>query len=167
MQENNYTQTKNYFKNLAEQSNFINDFVGFFRREWLDRVSSTMKLKSPILALYDYRLGFDGPEQKTSTVRKVGFAIMFNNVKSGDLEGQYNAINEAEIMAVKILSRIRLDSYKENHMLYNAFLKDSVEISPVELSGNEFGVEVTFNLKNIQSLKVFKEDWKDIENICS
>ncbi|ANF51763.1 hypothetical protein A0O34_15165 [Chryseobacterium glaciei] len=166
MKENSYIEVKNYFENLSVQANFINDFVGFFQREWANRTASVKGLKTPALALFKYDLGFDGPDQNTVAVRKLGFAIMFNNIKPDDLEGQYIAIHDAEQLALKVLGRIRYDSNTPDHPLFNSFLKDSVEINPVELSGGEVGVDVLFNFKNKQLLKVDPEDWEDIENIC-
>lgn len=161
-----YLNTKNYFKTLVAQSNFLNDFVGFSSREWLAKKNSAAGLQEPILSLWKYELGFDGPENNTVAVRKVGFAIMYNTISSDDLEAQENAINDAEHLAIKVLSRIRHDNYQSSHFLYNAFIKESVKIDPVELSGNEFGVEVTFNLKNKQLLQIHQEDWKDILPEC-
>ena len=123
-------------------------------------------MQEPVLSLWKYELGFDGPENNTIAVRKIGFAIMYNEVKADDLEAQYNAIHNAEALAIKVLSRIRHDNYDNSHFLYNSFIKESVEISPVELSRDEFGVEVTFNLKNKQLLQVHQEDWKDIPHEC-
>jgi hypothetical protein len=37
MKENSYLQIKNYFENLVQQSKFLNDFVGFFSREWAEK----------------------------------------------------------------------------------------------------------------------------------
>lgn len=166
MNDNSYILTKNYFENLVAQSNFLNDFVGFFQREWANRTASVKGLQSPTLALFKYELGFDGPDNNTVAVRKIGFGIMFNKIKPDDLAAQYQAINDAEFLATKVLARIRYDNFLTDHFLYNSFLKESVEINPVELSGSEFGVEVTFNLKNKQSLKVLTEDWKDIDKVC-
>ena len=166
MQENSYIKTKDYFENLVNQSNFINDFVGFFQREWADRTASVKGLNSPTLALFKYDLGFEGPEQNTIAVRKIGFAVMFNNIKAGDLDAQYTAIHDAEQLALKILARIRHDNYEKEHFMYNSFIKESVEINPVELSGNEFGVDVLFSMKNIQKLFVIQEDWKDFPHEC-
>ena len=124
-------------------------------------------LKAPVLALFNYKLGFDGPDQNSVAVRKIGFAIMFNKIPAGDFQAQYNAIYEAEKLALKVLSRIWIDSQNESHFLYNSFLKDSIEIEPVELSSSDFGVDVIFNLKNKQLLKVDESDWKDLDHICS
>lgn len=166
MKENSYIITKNYFENLVLQSNFINDFVGFFEREWNSKKASVKGLKSPVLALFKYTLGFDGPNENSLAVRKVGFAIMFNGIKSGDLDAQYLAIDHAEDLAVKILSRMKIDSSDPDHFLYNSLLKDSVEINPVELSAGDFGVDVLFNIKNKQVLKVDPADWKDMDHLC-
>lgn len=166
MEENSYIETKNYFEELANKSRFINDFVGFFQREWASKKATVKGLQEPVLSMWKYELGFDGPDQNTIAVREIGFAVMYNKVKPDDLCGQYNAIHNAERLAIKLLSRIKWDSNEKDHFLYNSFLKDSVKIMPVELSGNEFGVDVTFNLKNKQLLTVSPEDWNDIENVC-
>lgn len=166
MKETSYLQIKNYFGNIVDQAKFLNDFVGFFQREWANRTASVKGLKSPTLALFKYELGFDGPDQNTVAVRKIGFAIMFNNIKPDDLEAQYIAIDGAEQLAKKVLSRIRHDSNTPENPLFNSFLKDSVEINPVELSGGEVGVDVLFNLKNKQILKVDPDDWNDNLNVC-
>lgn len=166
MKENSYLEVKNYFENLVMQSTFLNDFVGFFEREWSSKTSSVKGLKSPVLALFRYTLGFDGQNDNSVAVRKIGFAIMFNKIKPGDLDAQYQAIHDAEQLSIKILARMRYESFNSDHFLYNAFLKDSVEIKPVELSAGDFGVDVLFNLKNKQPLKVDFADWKDLEDIC-
>ncbi len=166
MKENSYLEVKRYFEYLVEKSTFLSDFVGYFQREWANRTGSKAGLKSPYLALFRYELGFDGPDQNTVAVRKIGFSIMYNNVKNDDLDAQYNAIHDAEALALKVIARIRFDSNNQEHFLFNSFLKDSVEINPVELSAAEFGVEVFFNLKNKQLLKVDPSDWNDIDTVC-
>lgn len=166
--ESSYKSIKDYFDNLVDQSNFLNDFVGFFQREWANRTAAvTNKLASPNLTLFKYKLGFDGPEENTIAVRQIGFAIMFNKIDTGNYEAQYNAIDLAEQLALKVISRIKYDNHNENHFLYNSFIKDSVEISPVELSASDFGVEVFFNLRNKQLLSVDPIDWKDIDQVCT
>ena len=166
MKENSYIQIKNYFEELVHQSNFLFDFVGFFEREWRAKQASLAKIKVPVLALFKYDLGFEGPEQNSIAVRKIGFAIMFNKIPAGDFSAQYNAIYEAEKLAIKVLSRIRIDSNNPDHFLYNSFLKDSVEIKPVELSSSDFGVDVIFSLRIKQILNVDVSDWKDLNHIC-
>lgn len=166
MQENSYNQVRTYFKELVEKSTFLNDFVGFSQREWATRTASLKSLSTPYLALFRYELGLDGPRNNTIAVRRVGFAIMYNNIKADDLEGQYNAIHNAEMKAIKVLSRINFDNNFKEHFLYNSFIKESVEINTVELSGNEFGVEVFFNFRNKQLIQVSPGDWLDIEQVC-
>lgn len=167
MEANSYKKMKDYFQELVEQSNFLNDFVGFFQREWANRTAAyTSELASPNLTLFKYKLGFDGPEENTIAVRQIGFAIMFTKVAKDDFEAQYNAIDLAEQLAIKVMSRIKHDNNNEEHFLYNSLIKDSIEISPVELSASDFGVEVFFNLRNKQLLRVNPTDWKDIEKVC-
>lgn len=169
MHTNSYLQIKDYFRDLVENSEFIQDFVGFFSREYKSREASYYKkgLKSPTLALFRYELGFDGDGVNAVAVRKIGFIIIFNDVKNDDYDEQYKAIHEAENLALKVIARIRWDNTQKEHFLYNSFLQDSVEIHPLELNLNNFGVEVFFNLKNKQSLIVDANDWKDIDGICS
>ncbi|WP_418124221.1 hypothetical protein ACNFU2_06415 [Chryseobacterium sp. PTM-20240506] len=166
MKENSYIETKDYFENLVEQSNFINEFVAFSEREWAAKKAQVGGIKAPVLALFRYELGFEGNDHNTIAVRKLGFAIMFNKIPAGDFQAQYNAIYEAEKLAIKMLSRIMIDSCNPNHFLYNSFMKETVEIKPVELSSSDFGVDVLFSLKNKQILKVDTNDWKDLDQIC-
>lgn len=166
IQSNSYKKVKQYFKNLQEQSNFLNDFVGFSEREWNSRKASRMGIASPVLALFRYELGLDAPEKNAMAVRKVAFAVMLKVQKPDDFEGQTNAVDEAEALALKILARINYDSNDTTHFLYNSFIKESVQINPVELSANDFGVEVFFHFRNFQPMKVDLADWKDITKIC-
>ncbi|MDR2205750.1 MAG: hypothetical protein LBE36_06320 [Flavobacteriaceae bacterium] len=164
--QNSYLKIKNYFENIVHQSNFLNEFIGFFEREWTTKKASFAGIKSPVLALFRYELGFDSPNENALAVRKVAFAIMLKTEKPDDFSAQYSAIDVAEKLALKVLSRINFDSNTQDHFLWNSFLKDSVVINPVELSANDFGVEVFFNLKNKQLLKVNIEDWQDIDSVC-
>lgn len=164
--QTSYLQLKNYFRNLQEQSNFLKTFVGFSEREWNTMKARRLGIEAPVLALFRYELGFESPEVKALAVRKIGFAIMLKVAKPDDFEGQTVAIDTAEQLALKLLSRINYDSNLRDHFLWNSFLKASVQINPVELSANDFGVEVFFNIKNPQSLKVDLADWKDITSIC-
>ena len=166
MKENSYRQIKDYFENLVTQSKFLNGFAGFFQRELADKLTKSNGMQSPYLAMFKYNLGFDGPDQNTIAVRQIGFAIIFRNIKPGAIENQYTAIDDAEKLAIKILSRIKYDASQSDHLLYNSFLKESVDIQPLELANNDFGVEVTFNLKNTQKLTCHLEDWKDIIHEC-
>lgn len=163
---NGYLEIKHYFKQLVENSNFLKDFSGYFNRELQNVIGSFDGVGNPYLALYKYKLGLEGPEQNTVAVRKIGFAIMFDNVDSEDFELQYKSVDDAEQFALKVISRIKYDNNLKNHILFNSFIKDSVQILPVELSNTSFGVEVLLSLKNKQSLTLNTEDWKDINSIC-
>ena len=167
MQINGYLKLKDYFENLTAQSNFLEGFAGFFSRELMNKLTSRKEpLQSPYLALFKYQLGLDGDEMKTMGIRKLGFAIIYNNIKPDNYEAQYEAIDNAENLALKVIARIRFDNNDKTHFLWNALQKESITIEPVELSQSDFGVEVTFDLKNGQSLKLDPDDWKDINTIC-
>lgn len=163
---NGYLEIKNYFKQLTENSNSIKEFSGFFNRELQNIITSFDGVKNPYLALFKYQLGLDGPKQNTVAVRQIGFAVMFNNVDNEDFELQYQSIDIAEKIALQVLARIQYDNNRKDHILFNSFLKESVQILPVELSNTSFGVEVFFSLRNKQSLSLIAEDWKDINSVC-
>ena len=165
-ENNSYLKMKDYFENLTKQSNFLNSFVGYFQRELITKDSND-QLDEPYLAIFGYSLGLSGPEQNTISVRKIRFAIMYNNVAEDDFIKQYEAVDNAEKLSLKVLARIRWDASKEDHFLYNAFMKESVQIEPTEINLKSFGAECYLELKNSQSLKLEADDWKDIDNICS
>lgn len=165
-ENNSYRKLKDYMAGLVEQSTFLNDFVGYSQRELAGRDGSVDGLQSPYLALYGYELGLSGNEQNTMGVRKLNFAIMFNNVDPQDYESGYNTVDLAESLCLKVLARIRLDSSDPGHFLYNSFLKESIVIRPVELSMNSCGAEVYLELKNPQPLLVDAADWNDIDTVC-
>lgn len=99
-------------------------------------------------------------------IRKLGFAIIYNEVKPDDYEAQYAAIDAAETLALKVIAHVRYDNRTKDHFLLNSLQKDSINLEPVELSRSDFGAEVTFDIKNSQSLKLDPDDWKDITTIC-
>ncbi|CAA0156616.1 hypothetical protein [Tenacibaculum maritimum] len=166
MQNNSYLKVKNYFKNLVENHNGIKAFSGFFNRDLQNKMSDYDGIESPYLALFKYELGLEGPKQNTVAVRKLAFAVMFTKVDAEDYEKQYQAIDDAERIALSVLARVQFDNNKREHLLYNTFIKNSVRILPVELSNESFGVEIYFNLKNPQSLKLNPADWVDVDKIC-
>ena len=166
MPENNsYLKLKDYFKDLVEKSVHVKSFVGYFQRELMQKDGGD-ELKSPYLAIYGYGNTLSGPEQNTISVRKISFAVMYKGVPNDDIELQYQAVDNAEEIINKLLSRIRVDSYNPEHFLYKAFKKEGTEISPVELSTTSFGSEVSLEFKNNQSLKMNPEDWNDNPAIC-
>jgi hypothetical protein len=167
MNEASYLQIRDYFQNLATHSAVLKDFVAFSQREWANRTASTQGIESPYLVLYKYEMGFQGPEENTLAVRHLGFAIMVqDNALQDDFEAQYTGINTAEQIALKILARIRYDSFNQEHFLYNSFMKETVVITDVEISAGEMGVDVFFSIKNKQTLKCDAADWADLDTTC-
>jgi hypothetical protein len=166
MPENNsYLKLKDYFKDLVEKSVHVKSFVGYFQRELMQKDGGD-ELESPYLAIYGYGNTLSGPEQNTISVRKISFAVMYKGVPNDNIELQYQAVDNAEEIVKKFLSRIRMDSYNPEHFLYKAFIKEGTEISPVELSITSFGSEVSLEFKNNQSLKMNPEDWNDNPATC-
>lgn len=159
-ENNSYLKMKDYFENLVEKSAHVKSFAGYFQRELMNKNAGD-ELESPYLALFDYTLGLSGPEQNTISVRRLNFAVMFENVPDDDLEAQYNAVDQAEAIILKFLSRIRLEAANENHFLYRAFRKENILIAPIELSLTAFGAECVIEFQNSQALKALPEDWTD------
>lgn len=163
---NSYLRLKDYMQHLATQHTAIQAFAGYSNRDLLTQVASRDGIASPYLALFDYKLSLFGPEQRTVATRKLGFAIMLNQVNTNDFQAQYTAIDQAETIALQIIARIRYDNNQKNHFLWNAFIKESVKINPVELSANSYGVEVFIHFKNPQALSLQPDNWKDVDTVC-
>ena len=166
MQNTNFNAVQQYLKSLVTASTFLNDFTGIFSRDFFTKKDSFAGLTSPMLIMFQYELGHESSGQNVLAVRKIGFSIMFNNVAPDDIPAQYEAISQAEILANKVLARIRHDSNDRDHVFYNSYLPETVQILPVELNADNFGVDVFFSLKNAQNMKVELTDWSDITSLC-
>ncbi len=166
MASNSYLKMKNYFADLVEQHTLINEFIGYFSRELAQKDARRDGIASPYLALFKYEMGFEGQQMNSTAVRKLGFAVMINNISPDKYEEQYTAIDKAEQLALSVLARINYNSNDHNHFLYNAFIKESIKILPVELSTRSFGVEVYFSLRNPQSLTINPDIYEDINFVC-
>lgn len=158
-ENNSYLKMKEYFEDLVSKSTHVKSFAGYFQRELFNEKEKD-SWESPYLALFDYELSLSGPEQNTISVRKIGFAVVYSNIED-DIQKQYGAIDEAEKIVMKFLSRIRIDSFNAEHFLYQSFNKENTLITPVELEDGGFGAECYLEFKNNQSLKATAEDWTD------
>lgn len=165
-QPTDFLQVQHYLRDLVSQSNFLKSFTGIFSREYFNLQGSYEGLPSPGLAMFRYELGHESSGQNTLAVRRIGFSIFFNNVAPDDFAAQYEAIAEAERLANKVLARIRLDSSRQQHPMFNAYLPQTPQILPFELKASSFGVDVFLSLRNPQNLSVDPADWQDIEQIC-
>lgn len=159
-ENNSYLKMKNYFQDLVSKSNLVNSFAGYFRRE-LFSIKDRDYFSSPYLALFDYELGFTGPEQNTISTRTIGFGIIYQNVPEDDLELQYQRIDDAEYIILQFMARMKIDAANEQHFLYRAFKKEGAIVTPIELEDGGFGAEVTIEFHNNQSLKSDPENWTD------
>lgn len=159
-ENNSYLKMKDYMKDLVSKSTLVKSFAGYFRRELLAKIDRD-DFESPYLALFDYELGFSGPEQNTISTRKIGFAVIFRNVPDDDLELQYQRIDDAEQIILQFMARMKIESADESHFLYKSFKKEGAIITPVELEDGGFGSEVQLEFNNNQSLKAKAEAWTD------
>lgn len=159
-ENNSYLKMKDYFEDLVSKSVDVKSFAGYFQRELLNKMQKD-EFESPYLALFDYELTFSGPEQNTISTRKIGFAVMYNNVSDDDIELQYQRIDDAEQIIKEFMARIKIESADENHFLYKAFKKEGAIITPVELENNGFGSEVYLEFNNNQALKAHADKWTD------
>lgn len=167
MKPTSYIELKKYFENLVENSNFLNSFVGYFSRELHNKQTSYDGIKAPFLCLFGYGIELEHNDYSSQAVRNINFGILFNNIPAGNYEEQYQAIDDAERLAFRVIARVRMDNNNEEHFLYRTFINNSLEVTPIELDGDGlFGVEVSFKLSNVQSLMVSPDDWKDIEKVC-
>ena len=159
-ENNSYLKMKNYFQDLVSKSNLVNSFAGYFRRELLSKKDRD-DFSSPYLALFDYELVFTGPEQNTISTRKIGFAVVFQNIPEDEMELQYQSIDDAEQIILQFMARMKIDAANEQHFLYRAFKKEGAIITPVDLEDGGFGAEVTIEFHNNQSLKALPNAWTD------
>lgn len=162
-----YKQLKDYFHHLAEKHVMIQEHVGYFSREIIEKQSSFAGIASPFLAIYDYELGLDGGELNTLGRRKLVFSIVFADAPHDDFEGQQEKIDQAERIALQLLARIRWDSHQRDHFLYGAFEKDLTRIFPIEEpQAHLYGVDVEVHFKTKAPLEVNAADWEDTFLTC-
>lgn len=165
-QNNSYLKMKNYFAELVENSKDINSFSGYSSAE-LKTKEANDELEEPYLAIFDYSLGLSGPEQNTISVRKLSFAVVFNNIPEDDFELQYKAKDDAEDIVLQVLAMIKHHSSINDHFLYNSFMKDSVEVDELDLNARSFGSVCYLELKNNKALKLQKERWNYVPDNCN
>ena len=147
---NSYLRMKQYFADLVKRHTKIQGFSGYFNRELHHQMAGASGIASPYLALFRYEIGLEGGKENTLAVRRLGFAVMLTGVPMDDFEAQYAAIDRAEQLALSVFARIRRDHYDTGHFLYHSLIKESIQILPIELSQQAFGVECFFSLKNPQ-----------------
>ncbi|WP_300685858.1 hypothetical protein [Chryseobacterium sp.] len=162
-QDNSYLKMKNYFQEIVENSVDINSFSGFSSTELKTREAND-ELTQPYLAIFDYSMGLSGPDQNTISVRKLSFAIVYNNIPEDDFDLQYQAIDNAEDIVLQVLAMIKHHSGLEKHFLFNSFIKESVDIDDLELNSTSYGSVCYLELKNNRTLRLDKNRWLTIEN---
>lgn len=161
-----FIKIKDYFEALVTASTFLKSFTGIFSREFFNKQQEYEGLPSPGLSMFRYELNHESNGQNTIAVRQIGFSIFYNDIASDDFAAQYQAIADAELLANKILARIRWDSAQKDHPMFNTYLAQSPQILPFELKASSFGVDVFLSLRNPQHLSVDLDDWQDLSQVC-
>lgn len=164
--ENSYNKLYLYFKQIAEKSNLIKGFAGYFERDLSNQEQSYKGISSPYLALWNYEKGYEGENSNTIAIISVGYVILRNDIPIDDIEAQYQAIDSCEQIAKSVNSRLWFDNNDRNHLLYNAFIKEKTRIIPIDMEGVGFGVQVEVFFKNPENLKLNPDDWSDVDSIC-
>jgi hypothetical protein len=165
-----YKKVDEYLENLATKHVDINDYVGTSTTELNSKLGSVDGLQSPFLCFFNYQGKLSGNQQRTFNERTLSFSICFTGIDSEDFEAQKDAIDTAEIIGLEVLSRINVESKKQEiGWLYNNFEKDSAYYTEIELDQAEgvFGMEFHFNLKNTEQLVVSPEKWTDGNTFCT
>ena len=79
MRGTSYLELKNYFNQIVEKSEFLEDFIGYFSRELRNKEQSSRGIQFPCLALFNYNFGIEGEQMATSSaVRNMSFAILLD-----------------------------------------------------------------------------------------
>ncbi|MGV4460721.1 hypothetical protein ACQ1Q5_04190 [Ornithobacterium rhinotracheale] len=166
MQENSYLKLYEYFQKIAEANVHIQGFAGYFQRDLENKLKSYAGLSSPYLALWHYEKGYQGEGRNTLAVISLGYVVLRNDVAPDDIEAQYRAIDECEQIAKSVNARLRFDNHNQKHFLFNAYLKEQTKITPIEMIGTGFGVQVEVFFKNPEHLTLNPDDWSDIDSVC-
>lgn len=158
------------FKDIAEKSIHIKDYVGPSITELKDKMSSVDGIQSPFLCLFGYRGALQGNTQRTANNKSLAFSILYSGIDSMNFYGQDEAVSSAETIGLKVISRINiLSKMPDIPWLYNNFDSNSVRYD--QLRGEEaegfYGMEFFFDLKIQEPLIVDPEDWSDGGIFCT
>lgn len=165
-----YKKVDEYFELLAQKHVEINDYIGTSQTELSSKLTSFDGVASPFFVFFNYQGKLTGNQQRTFNTRTLSFSICYIVKDLEDFVAQKEAIDNAEIIGLEVLSRINYDSKLQNiGWLYNNFEKDSVNYNEIELEKPDgiFGMEFHFDLKNIEPLTATPEKWTDGELICT
>lgn len=164
-----YKKVDEYFSSLAAKHVDVKDYIGTSTTELDSKLASVDGLQSPFFCFFNYQGKLSGNQQRTFNDRTLSFSICFTGIDAEDFPAQKQAIDDAEIIGLEILSRINIESKKEAiGWLYNNFQKDTAHYSEIELEGSEgvFGMEFHFDLKNTEPLVVSPDKWSDGNEFC-
>lgn len=165
----NYKQIMDYHEALVIKHHKLESFVGFSKQEMHNSLGKLRGKKYPMLILYDYEGKLTGTLQRTFSVRTISFSILFGGIALDDYAKQYQAMANAEIYGLEILSRINFDSKKPDKVwLYNNFVKDSVVFEQARLMNEAalYGMIFSYDLRVTQAFGIKAEHWEDITDVC-
>lgn len=156
-----------YFKNLANNCNAVLDFFRMDLTEIVGAFRSTAEFPCMVMESHEADLSNSSRTQSVNTITWA-FTI-YTNPEAGNYDEQNNFLSLAEEIGIKILSRIKHDSTKPSHMIYNAFKAETVswsKVGPVfqeKLYGYRFVGEFYIH----QPLAINTDDWADNPTKCS
>jgi hypothetical protein len=99
----------------------------------------------------------------------LAFSILYSGVAPDDYVAQREAVNNAEMIGLEVLSRINIESKMQSSgWLYNNFIKESVHYEELKFEKIDgyFGMEFHFDLKVLEPLVVDKAKWSDGDIFC-
>ena len=163
-----YDKLLTYFRELAINNVYIDNFIGFSEDELALKGSTKKGLKGYTLALFQYVGNLSGNKQRTIGHRNVGFAIVKPVMQPQNYKEQYKVIAEAERIGLTVIARLEHDNKQPEHWLYNNFNKDSVRFNELKASeaDNFYGMEFYFKLNSWEPLTIDPADWEDIKSVC-
>jgi hypothetical protein len=157
----------NYFKEIQENLNGLNDF---FRMD-LAEIKGAFRSDAdfPCLVVESHESDFDkSKHHQTVNDRTFAFTIYYNP-ENGDFDEQNEMLDSSEAMGLKVIARMKHDAADKTHFLFNKFKVSSVgchKVGPVfneKLYGYRFSGEILDN----DALIIDPADWTDIDEVCS
>lgn len=156
-----------YFQNIQINLKGLEDF---FRMD-LAEVKSSFRSGAdfPCLVAESHESDF-GDSKPNQTVQNRFFAFtVFYNPEKGNFTEQNEMLDASEKMGLKIIARMKYDSNKPDHFLFNRFKAESVKNHKVGPLFNEqlYGYRFTGEILATQPLVINADDWEDIDSVCS
>lgn len=157
-----------YFQSLNEK---LVDFPedSFFRMD-LEEIMGSFRsgINFPAMTVESPDGDAENSIGSNSVVGRLFAFTVFQNPTKGDFAQQNEMIDQCERIGLKIIARMRHDSFEKTHMLYNRFNANSVKWTKIGPLFNEelFGYRFTGIITGSESLNIDPADWSDIDTVC-